>query len=174
MQMRAALLALALVPGVARAAEPPCLSSAEFTALAGYGLPSAIAGTSQRCAATLPADAFLRTQGPALIARYATAKPAMWPAAKAAFFKLGIAAPPEAMQMLRALPDASQQQLVDIFVAGIVAEKLPVEHCATFDRLLALLSLLPPESTAEAIGLAAGIGSRAGQARIGKIVICTP
>jgi hypothetical protein len=35
-----------------------------------------------------------------------------------------------------------------------------------------LLSPLPAESTAEVIGLAAGLGARAGQARLGKLAIC--
>ena len=50
--LKAAALALAMVPGLAQAAEPPCLSPREFAALANYALPSVITGTASRCAAT--------------------------------------------------------------------------------------------------------------------------
>ncbi len=83
-----AAAALTALPGIAAAAEPPCLTPAEFTALSSYALPSIITGTTQRCAATLPADAWLRRNGGQLAARYAAAKPAAWPGAKAAFLKL--------------------------------------------------------------------------------------
>jgi len=167
--------ALAIAPGIAHAAETPCLAPAEFSALIGYGMSSALSGTVERCAKTLPAEAFLRGPGAqTMIARYAAAKPAQWPRAKAAFLKLGNGAQTDAVGLLGAMADPTLQQLADTFVAGLVASQLPTEHCSVVDRMLALLAPLPPETTAQAVGMVIGIGARSGQARLGKIAICTP
>lgn len=172
--LTAVMLAL---PGIAHAADapvaPPCLTPAEFTSLASYTLPSAITGISQRCAASLAPGSFLGTDAGALSARYASAKPAAWPGAKAAFFKLSSGASSGAVDAIKSMPDATQQQLVDTLIAGAVAQHLPLDRCLPVDRLLRLLAPLPPESTAEIIGLAVGLGSRAGTAHIGRISICS-
>jgi hypothetical protein len=163
---------LALVPALAQAAEPPCLTPAEFTSLSSYALPSIITGTEQRCSASLPADAFLPRRGPELAARYATRKAEAWPATKAAFLKLSADINGQAGDIIRALPDTSLQPLVDTMIQGIVSQQLPIERCGIIDRLVNLLSPLPPESTAEIIGLAVGLGSKAGRGHVGKITIC--
>ena len=110
--------------------------------------------------------------GASLASRYATGKQLAWPGAKAAFLKLTSGAGPDAADMLKAMPDQSIQQIVDSFVKGKVTQDIPVERCGTIDRLLRLLSPLPPESTAEIIGLAVGLGSKAGAPHLGKIGIC--
>ena len=168
----AAAAVLAMVPGFAHAAEAPCLTAGEFTTLATYALPGLIGGTAQRCSASLPADSFLRQGGAALATRYAAIKPSVWPGAKAAFLKLTSAAGPDAAAMLNAMPDDNVQRLVDGCVTGRLAQDIPVERCAIIDRMLRLLSPLPPESTAEIIGLAVGLGSRIDQPHVGKIAIC--
>jgi hypothetical protein len=166
----AALLAVA--PTVAQAAEPPCLSPDEFTSLAGYALPSIISGTSQRCISTLGPSAFLRRSGPELIQRYAERKPAAWPAAKAAFLKLSSTTNADANNLIRTLPDASLQQMLDGLLQGMVSQQVPLDRCGAIDRLIGLLAPLPPQSTAEVIALAVGLGAKAGRARIGTISIC--
>lgn len=165
---------LALVPGMVRAAEPACLSPHEFTQIATYALPNALSATAQRCSASLPADAFLKTGGPEMIARYAAAKPAAWPGAKSAFLRLTESQQGEVVNVLRNLPDQQLQQMVDAFIQGMVAEKIPAERCSSIDHMLRLLSPLPAQSTADIIGLAIGLGSQTGQARIGQIRICNP
>ncbi len=166
-------IALALLPGLARAAEPPCLTPAEFTSLAGYTLPNIITGTSQRCAAVLPGDAWLIRNGAELAGRYAAGKAKSWPGAKAAFFKVGDSmGDSRTTDLIRSLPDATLQPLVDGMVEGVVKEKLPTDRCTTIDRVLRLLSPLPADSTAELIALAVGLGSRAGTPRVGKFTIC--
>ena len=164
--------ALTIAPGLAHAAEAPCLTAGEFTNLSTYALPSPIDGASQRCSASLPADSFLRMDAGSLANRYTTGKISAWPGAKAAFFKLTSGAGPDAEQMLKSMPDQTVQQLVDGFVKGKVTQEIPLERCGTIDRLLRLLSPLPPESTAEIIGLAVGLGSKAGSPHLGKIGIC--
>lgn len=169
---KALILALALVPAAARAAEPPCLTPREFTSLAGYALPSVINGTAQRCAATLPADAFLRRSGGDLAARYAQGKAANWPEAKEAFLKLGGAGGPEAGKAMRSLPDQTLQLMADGLVEGMIGQNLPTERCIAVDRVVRLLSPLPPSNTAELIALAAGLAARSGKARVGAFSLC--
>ncbi|HMO67291.1 MAG TPA: hypothetical protein PKE25_01270 [Novosphingobium sp.] len=169
---KAFVIALAMLPGMARAAEPPCLSAGEFTALAGYALPSVIGGTVQRCAATLPADAFLQRNGSELAQRYAVNRGANWPQAKAVFLKLGGSGNAEAARAIRSLPDQTLQAMLDGLIEGMVGQNLPAERCTTVDRVIRLLSPLPPESTAELIALAAGLGAKSGKAKVGAFSLC--
>ncbi len=170
---RLATIALALAPIAAQAAEPPCLTLAEFTALSSYALPSIITGTTDRCAASLPANAWLKRNGNQLAARYTTGKSRAWPAAKTAFLKLaGNGANNDAAGLIKGLPDSSQQQMADAFISGLVGQQLPTERCSVIDQLVRLLAPLPPENTAELIAVAAGLGARTGRARIGNFSIC--
>jgi hypothetical protein len=166
----AALLAVA--PTLAQAAEPPCLSPAEFTSLADYALPSIINGTSQRCSASLGPQAWLPRNGTQLVQRYAERRPAAWPGAKSAFLKLSATSNAEANSLIRTMPDASLQQMLDGLMTGLVAQQVPVDRCGAIDRLISLLSPLPAASTAELIALAVGLGAKAGRAKLGAIAIC--
>jgi hypothetical protein len=163
---------LAIVPTVAAAAEPPCLAPAEFTALAEYAMPSIINGTAQRCSTTLAPNAFLRSQGPQLVQRYAQSKPAAWPGAKAAFLKLSTTTNADANKLIGSMPDASLQQMLDSLMEGLVGQHVPLDRCATIDRVVGLLAPLPPQNTAELIALAVGLGSKTGRAKVGAISIC--
>ena len=167
-----AALALALRPGIAHAAEAPCLTPREFTSLATYALPSVITGVSNRCGASLPANAFLRTGAAGLASRYGTVRQSVWPDAKQVFLKVSSATSPQAAELFKALPDPQLQLMTDGLIEGLIAQRVPTDRCGTMDRLLDLLSPLPPESTAEIIGLAAGLGSRAGTASFGAFSIC--
>lgn len=164
---------LALTPVAASAAEPPCLTAPEFSALSSYALPSVITGTAERCAATLPANAWLKRNGSQLAARYGAGKAAAWPAAKAAFFKFSAgSANPDATNMLRSLPDTSLQPMLDALIAGMVGQQVPTERCGAINRLVQLLAPLPPENTAELIALAAGLGAKSGRAKLGNFSLC--
>jgi hypothetical protein len=166
-------LAFALAPVAAQAAEPPCVTPAEFTALSTYALPSIISGTAQRCATALPADAWLRHNGVQLAARYSVAKPAAWPIAKAAFFKIsGNTANVDGASLLKSLPDSSLQPMLDALISGVIGQHLPAERCSIIDRLVQLLAPLPPENTAEIIAIAAGLGAKTGRAKLGSFSMC--
>lgn len=172
-----AAIALAAAPGIAAAAEPPCLTAGEFTSLAGYTLPSIISGTTQRCATTLAPDSYLRKSGGTLAARYAQQKPAHWQGAKAAFLKLSSTTNADAAKLFRDMPDTSLQPILDGMMEGMVSQQIPVERCGAIDRLIRLLSPLPPENTAELIALAVGLGAKSGAtkttaAKVGKLSIC--
>lgn len=164
-------IALTFVSSTVQAAEAPCLTPAEFTSLATYGLPSVISGVTQRCASTLPAGAWLPENGTPLAARYAAAKPGAWPGAKAAFMKLG-ASKRDGADLFSKLPDRSLQPMVDGLIEGLIGQQIPLQRCQTIDRVVRLLSPLPPENTAELIALAAGLGAKSGAEASGKLKLC--
>lgn len=165
------LLGIALIaaPGIAQAAEPPCLTPREFTDLSTYALPSIITGAADRCSATLGADSYLKRSGGALASRYATNRPAAWPGARAAFLKLSGS---DAAKLFQGLPDDKLQPMANTLVEGLVAQQLPTERCQTVDTFVRLVAPLPPQNFAELIALTVGLGSQAGGARVGKLSIC--
>lgn len=163
---------LAVLPTIVQAAEPVCLTPAEFTALSTYALPSVIRGTADRCAPVLPAGAFLRSDGEKLAARYAARRDSAWPGAKQAFLKVGMAKSPEAAQIFGKMSDDTLKPMVDELVVGVISQQLPEDRCKPVDRALRLLSPLPAENTAELIGVIAGLGARSGKARIGQFALC--
>lgn len=167
-----AAIALIALPGAVRAAEPPCLTAAEFTGVASYALPSVISGTAQRCATTLPASSYLRSNSGRLAARYATGKPAAWPVAKVAFLKMSAATDESANDMIAQMPDQSLQTMFDAMVEGLVSQQIPLERCETIDGIVRLVAPLPPENTAELIAIAAGLGAQSGKARTNMFSIC--
>ncbi len=169
----AAILAVALpAPALAAAAETPCLTAQEFTAVSTFALPGVIRGAAQRCMPVLPSDAFLRSQSENLAKRYSAGRDRAWPEAKAAFFKLGGGMDPQSAGLLKSMPDESLKPFVEGAVTTMVGQQLPTDRCSVVDRLVMLLSPLPAESTAEVIGLAAGLGAQSGQARVGKFALC--
>jgi len=159
-------------PQIAAAADLPCLTQGEVTALSTYALPSAIGSATRTCAVSLPPSAWLTHNGTDLAARYAAGKQRSWPAAKAAFLRMSSAANPDAAQIFSVMPDESLMSMADAALAGIVASKLKPDSCPTVDRVLSLLAPLPAENTAELIALMVGLGSKAGEARLGKFAIC--
>jgi hypothetical protein len=167
---------LAAAPGIASAAEPPCLTLAEFTSLAGYTLPSIINGTAQRCATTLAPSAFLRTNGKDLAARYAGEMAKHWPSSKAAFLKLRSTTNADANKLFRDMSDTSLQGILDAMMEGMVSQQIPLGRCAVIDRLVGLLSPLPPQNTAELIAVAVGLGAKTDantkRTKVGKLSIC--
>lgn len=172
---RLSLLAPALAlcaATTAEAAEPPCLTPAEFTALSGYALPSAIRAAAARCAGTLPANAYLRASGEGLARKYDARKAATWPAAKAAFIRVGMAMSPQTAEVFKSMPDAQLQPIVDTLLTSTVGQKLPLDRCGSLDRLVMLVSPLPPQNTAELFGLAAGLYAQDGRAKLGQFSVC--
>lgn len=156
----------------AQAAEPPCLTSGEFTALSTYSMPSVIRGAAASCARALPKDAFLRKDAEALASRYGSVQPAAWPAAKAAFIKVGGVMNPQAAAMFRTLPDDTLRPVIDGLIQGMVGQQLPADRCSAVDRLVMLLAPLPPQNTAELVTLAVGLGAKTGRAKVGQFTLC--
>ena len=172
MMIAAAAFALTM-PGLAQAAEPQCLTPGEFSALAGYALPSAIAGATKRCQSTLSSGAFLPSQGAALATKHAAGRTASWPVAKAAFLKMSAGTNPQAGALIRQMPDESVKEMLDVVLEGMVSQEIPLEKCGTIDTYVRLLSPLPPQNTAELIALTVGLAADDGEkAKLGKISIC--
>ena len=163
---------LTFLPSITQAAETPCLTPAEFASLAGYALPSVITGTTQRCNASLGADAYLKRNGAQLAARYAEGKAASWPRAKAAFMKLSATKNADANKLLSSMPDPSLQQMIDAVMEGMVSQQIPAERCGTIDNFVRLLAPLPPANTAELIALTVGLASKSDKAKVGSITLC--
>ena len=170
--LKMAAIGLTALPGLAQAAETPCLTASEFTGVATYSLPSVITGTAARCSAALPANSYLRSNGTQLATRYAAAKPGAWPAAKAAFLRISATTDKSANDLIANLPDPSLQTMLDAVIEGAVSQQIPTERCATIDSLVRLLAPLPPANTAELIALAAGLGAKSGKAKAGGFSIC--
>lgn len=168
---QAGALVLAMTPGIALAAETVCLTKREATALIAYALPQAINGTAKRCAASLPADAFLRRQGPELAARYAGQKDRYWPQARPAFMKALNAQGNQSANIITSLPDESVRQLADVFVEGFVAQRIATKSCSKLDLAIDLLSPLPPENTAGLIALTMEVAS-AVDPKLGDVALC--
>jgi hypothetical protein len=168
-----ALAALcAAMPGIASAAEKPCLTPAEFSSLAGYAMPAVIKGTKERCATKLAPSAFLNRDGDKLFTRYSARKDKDWPAAKAAFLKMSADSPNDMAKMFKGMPDKSLQGVLDAMLEGMVAQQIPLERCATIDDFVRVLSPLPPQNTAELIALLVGLGSKAEEPKVGSLRIC--
>ena len=176
MRCLAALAALAFTasPIAAAAVERPCLTPAEFTALSSYALPSIITGTAQRCAASLPPGAWLNRNGDRLASRYAQGRAEVWPDAKAAFVKLSATSGggSDAANLIKSLPDATQQQMLDALISGMVVQQLPPSRCGVVDQMVRVLSPLPPENAAELIALTVGLGAKTGRTNLGMLSIC--
>ena len=177
MPILAASLVLATLPGVARAAEAPCLTRQEFSSLAAYALPSALSGAAERCQPFLGNGAFLTANGDSLVERYAARKDSSWPAAKAAFLKLSSRTDGKANDLFKLMPDDTLQDMVDLMIEGMVSQEIPTAKCGTIDEFARLLAPLPPENTAQIIGLLVSLAGKpakdgSGKSAIGKLKIC--
>lgn len=170
--MNFAAAILLLVPGLAQAAEPPCLTKTEFSSLTGYALPSIISGTTKRCSTTLGPQAYLTMDGARLAKRYAARKASAWPGAKAAFVKLSAEKDEKTKDVFRKLSDDSLQEMLDVILEGMVSQEIPLEKCGTIDEFVRLLSPLPPENTVELIALTVGLAADSRPAKVGKLTIC--
>lgn len=171
--MRALLPAfLLVVPGLAQAATPACLTADEFSAVSIYALPAMLRGAVQRCDDVLPAGAFLRTDGENLARRYARGREAQWPLAKRAVLKAGGSFDPQAGPVLHNLPDETLKPLVDDMVISVVDQRLPPDRCGSIDRLVMLLSPLPAPLMAQTIALATGVAAHSGEQRLGPMRLC--
>ena len=151
-----ALMLLAAVATSAPVPARPCLTSAEAEALATAALPYVLRQTGVRCAAKLAVDSPLRHDDSELLRRYDRAADAAWPAAKAAITKVT----DETAALL--LGSDYARPLLGSLVAPMIAARLPVEDCATVDRLVTLLGPLPPRNVA---GLAVVAADRARRVR---------
>jgi hypothetical protein len=135
-----ALLALAAAPAPPPAA--PCLSGAQAQAVALVALPEIIRETGTVCAARLPASALVRQTGGPLLARYDAEADRAWPTVREAIARLTDASAAVLLQS-----DYARPLLVHLVVPQLVGRIEPAD-CATVERMVTLLSPLPPRNIA--------------------------
>lgn len=168
---------LLAIPGIAQAAEPACLTRTEFSALAAFALPSLIEGANARCEQTLGPRAFLSTQGDNLIEKYSARQDAEWPAAKAAFLKVNAGGGSTANDVIKLLPDETQQEMFSQILQGLVAQEISPDQCGTIDEFARLMSPLPARNTAELLTLIVSVAGKsreesAAKSPVSKLRIC--
>ena len=146
----ASLALAALLAGqTAQAAAPAaCLETADVNAMVAYALPSVMDSAMTYCAPHLAPQGYFARQGQDLVGRYAQAKPAAWPRAKAALIKLAQTDKDPTMSQMTRLPDKALQPFADGMLGQMVTEALKPENCAPLEQMTRLLAPLPPENTA--------------------------
>lgn len=157
----AAALVLAGMPAIAQAqAASTCVTRAEANALFASTLPDIVDGVRNKCEASLPASAFLRTEGHALVARYRSAGSADWSAARSGFVKIVGSGGQAEAKMIAAMPDAVLKGFLGTAFASVVTDDIKLKDCAQIDRFVSALSPLPASNIGEIVtGLIALSGS---------------
>ena len=168
-RLAAALLAAA-IPSMAQAqAGAACLSRAEANALFAHALPDLIEGIRGKCAASLPAGAFLPSQGGTLIARYRSAGTDNWALARQGFTKMMGTKGDMESKMMAAMPDAALKGLLGTAFSVAVTEDIKTKDCSQIDRFVAALSPLPAANVAEII---TGLMVLGGADKSGEFQLC--
>lgn len=130
------------------AAEKTCVSRAEMHAGIAYFLPVLIQGVQQKCASDLPANAYLKTRGPALIDSYKALSKADSPELTSLIGKLGM--PP-------GMPSSATKPMTELVSMMVVAklqeENMKPDTCSTIDEAMALLDPLPAANMVSLIEL---------------------
>ncbi len=171
----ALVAAAAAMPAQAAAAEAAqCLSPLEVRALATFAMPSVLTGLIDHCAPEVGSSGFMTTQGRDLITSYAAHKNSAWPTARKAFFRLAGSKSDtgEATDMMAKMPDAALQPFVEGMIGGMVGSKLKPGQCVIADKMMRLLSPLPPENTSELLGTILELAGADKKSGPGGLAIC--
>lgn len=169
-------LALAGAQIAAAQPAPPCLTEREVSSLVTYALPVVMDSAIRSCAPALSPQGYFATQGPSLVARYAARKPAAWPAAKAALFKLGGPSAGEndrkMRDMITSLPDDALQPFAEGMVAQMIAKEIKPGQCKAIERATMLLAPLPPENTADLVAFIVQLADQPKPGRKQTFAVC--
>ncbi len=141
------MLTLSLGSAAPAANPENCVSETEAVAVFAAMMPDMIDGLRGKCAAYLPANAFLVTGGSALIARYKVLADQRWPAAKLAFGRIA-----GDEEMTSKLPDQYLRPLIGSVVGSELMKDFKVEDCPSANRIVESLAPLPPENVAVLVG----------------------
>ena len=131
-----ACLFLVSMPVEAMAKTDACMTREEARALALFILPDAVASLREKCDATLPVDAYLKTSGAS--ERFRTDRDKNWPLARLAFAKMGGGG--AAFDLIG--EKATRALITGAITAGITRDVKP-KACGGADRMLAALAPLP-------------------------------
>lgn len=148
-----------------------CLTEREMSGLAAFALPSVMSGTMKTCRPHLAAGGFFAAEGESLLQRYAAGKAAAWPAARAAFLKLG-GKQGDMQDTIARLPDEALQPFAEAIVADMVGTSIKPAQCGTIERAARLLAPLPPENTAQLIAFIVAAVNKPKPGKKADIPIC--
>lgn len=140
-------LALSLGSTATAATPEKCLSETEAIAIFAAMMPDMIDGLRGKCAAHLPANAYLVASGNTLIARYKVLADLRWPTAKLAFGRIA-----GDEEMTSRMPDQFLRPLIGSVVGSELIKDVKVEDCAGANRIVESLAPLPPENVAVLVG----------------------
>ena len=135
----AVLLAL---PQTAAAQADACLTRQEVKTLVAFATPSMLDATAKKCAAALPADAFLRTGVAAMVERLRIEGRAETGAIIPVIEKLA------GEKMPAGLSEETTQGLVRDVVGAEVAKDIDPKNCGAINELASALSPLPAANIA--------------------------
>jgi hypothetical protein len=141
MKLLAAIAALSLVAAPV-SAQKPCLSAPEAEALTLVALPDILRETGRICTGRLAPASPLRVADGSFLSRYDAEANRAWPEARAAIVKLSDPATDLLLGSQYARP-----VLVSVVVPLIVGQ-IAVDDCPVIDRMVTLLSPLPPRNVA--------------------------
>jgi len=148
----AAITALSLGSSALAADAENCVTEAEAAAIFAAVMPDMIDGLRDKCAANLPAEAYLLRNADALVARYKLLSDQRWPAAKLAFAK--ISGEPD---MAQKMPDQFLRPLIGSMVGSELFKDIKPKDCAGASKIVEGLAPLPAENVSMLIGAVLGM-----------------
>jgi hypothetical protein len=132
----------------AMAATPEnCVSEAEATAVFAAVMPDIIDGLRDKCAAHLPANAYIVRNADDLVARYKILADQRWPEAKLAFGKIA-----GDVEMGKKMPDEFFRPLIGSVIGAKMFEEISPGDCSGASRVVESLAPLPAENVSMLIG----------------------
>lgn len=162
----AAVLALISAGQAQAATASNCITRPEMQGLVAYFLPPVLGSAITSCEATLPAQSYLITKGPALVDQLATGKDAAWPAAKTAFIKMS--GKGKDSGLLERLPDEALRPLIEGIIETELLPSIKPGTCEDINRVAATLEPLPTANTVSMVAELLNIAAR----KDGKFASC--
>ena len=150
-------LAVSMTASATAATKSNCVTEAESAAIFASLMPDMIDGLRDKCAAHLPANAFLVVNGNLLVDRYKAHADQRWPAAKLAFGRMT-----GQEKMADALPDEFFRPMLGSMVGSELLKDVKVEDCGGANRIIESLAPLPPENVAVMIGAILALAEKDG------------
>lgn len=149
-------LALALPAMATAQTATQCLTPKEAQALITFALPDIITSVSSKCTPSLGTDGYLTRSGADLATRYRTAAAPNWPMAKQAIRKfVGTDT-----DLFQSLPDDALKGFFGAGVSTAIVKDIKPEQCSDIDRVMKVLSPLPPENMSQLVGIVLEMSAR--------------
>ena len=134
------------------AAQTPCLTRQEVRTLIAFTAPSLIEAAANKCAPTLPADAFLRTSAPAMIERLRGESRADAEGITAVVEKLA------GEKLPQGLSQETMRGLIRDMLGAEFSKDINPKDCSPINELTSSLSPLPAANIATMISVILELG----------------